>query len=150
MAIYGVGSNLSDSEKKDKFFKDNNFVIGWNYDNAKDLYDMVSLLKAGDIVYLKANAAGSKKITVKGIGIITQSFIHTFIETKLIPKDIIKWESLKVKVKWIIKDEFIITIPNNDGKLTNVRAATFYEECLPYVQREIINHLFKDIPDQTD
>ncbi len=68
---------------KDDFFYDDNFVIGWDYNHAKDLYDAVSLLKAGDIVYLKANQVGSQSIRVKGIGIVTKSFIHCIIEKGL-------------------------------------------------------------------
>ena len=47
-------------------------------------------------------------------------------------------------VKWIVKDEFHITIPENEGKLTNIRAATVYEEYLPYVQNKIIDYLFNN------
>ena len=43
----------------------------------------------------------------------------------------------------VFKDEFHIDIPNNEGKLTNVRAATFHEEYLPFVQKEIIEKLIK-------
>lgn len=143
MAIFGAGSNWDGVEMKNDFFKNENFVIGWDYDNAKDLYDAVSLLKAGDIVYLKANQVGSRTIRVKGIGIVTQSFIHCLIEKGLTTENITDWNSFFIKVKWIFKDEFYINIPDYEGKLTNVRAATFYEEYLPFVQTEIINQLFR-------
>ncbi|EKM31862.1 hypothetical protein VCHENC02_2541 [Vibrio harveyi] len=32
-------------------------------------------------------------------------------------------------------------MPEDEGKLTNVRPATFYEEYLPYVQEKIVNEL---------
>ena len=143
MAIFGAGSNWDGVEMKNDFFQNENFVIGWDYDNAKDLYDAVSLLKAGDIVYLKANQVGSRTIRVKGIGIVTQSFIHCLIEKGLTKENIADWNSFFIRVKWIVKDEFHIQIPDSEGKLTNVRAATFYEEYLPFVQTEIINQLFK-------
>ena len=55
------------------------------------IYEAVSLLKVGDILYLKANQPGSR---------------------------------------------------TNEGKLTNIRAATFYEENLPFVQTRILEKLF--------
>jgi hypothetical protein len=143
MAIFGAGSKWDGDEMKSDFFDDENFVIGWDYNNAKDLYDAVSLLKAGDIVYLKSNKVGSRTIRVKGIGIVTQSFVHCLIETGLTKESIASWNSFYTKIKWVVKNEFHINIPANEGKLTNVRAATFYEEYLPFVQTEIINHLFK-------
>lgn len=124
------------------FFNNNNFVIGWDYDNAKDLYDAVSLLKAGDIIYLKANRVGSRTIRVKGIGVVTETFVHCLIEQGLTKDSIADWNSFFIKVKWIAKEEFCITIPSTEGKQTNIRAATLYEECLPFVQKEIINKLF--------
>jgi len=142
MAIFGAGSNWDGTEMKNDFFDNENFVIGWDYDNAKDLYDAVSLLKAGDIIYLKANPVGSRSIRVKGIGVVTQSFIHCLIEKGLTKEKIEDWNSFFIKVKWIVKDEFHIIIPKSEGKLTNVRAATFYEEYLPFVQIDIINKLF--------
>lgn len=142
MAIFGAGSVWDREEMKSDFFDDENFIIGWDYNNAKDLYDAVSLLKAGDIVYLKANQVGSRTIRVKGIGIVTQTFVHCLIEKGLTKEKIIDWNSFYIKIKWIVKDEFHITIPDSEGKLTNVRAATFYEEYLPVVQTEIINRLF--------
>lgn len=142
MAIFGAGSNWDGVEKKPDFFNDENFVIGWDYDHAKDLYEAVSLLKTGDIVYLKSNQSGSRNIRVKGIGVVTKSFIHCLIEQGLNPEILSDWNSFYIKVRWVIKDEFQISIPSAEGKLTNVRAATFYEESLPFVQKEIINKLF--------
>ncbi len=144
MAIFGAGSKFGgEDEMKDNFFDNENFVVGWDYNNARDLYGAVSLLKAGDLVYLKANAPGSFSIRVKGIGVVTKSFIHCLIEDGLTVGDITDWESLYIKVKWIVKDEFHIEIPDKDGKLTGVRASTFYEEYLPFVQSAIIDKLFQ-------
>jgi hypothetical protein len=143
MAIFGAGSNWDGDEMKEDFFSDDNFVVGWNYSSAKDLYDGVSLLKAGDIVYLKANRGGSRSIRVKGIGVVTKSFIHCLIENGLTYDGVAGWNSLIIPVKWMVKEEFHIVIPENEGKLTNIRSATFYEEHLPFVQLEILNHLFK-------
>jgi hypothetical protein len=142
MSIFGAGSNWDGTEMKDEFFKNENFVIGWDYHSGKDLYDAVSLLKAGDIIYLKSNQSGSRTLRIKGIGIVTKSFIHCLIEKELAQEAISDWNGLFIQVKWIIKDEFHVIIPDGEGKLTNVRAATFYEEYLPFVQKKIIEKLF--------
>jgi hypothetical protein len=140
MAIYGVGSNWGGTELKDRFFHEKCFILGWNEDSAKDLYSFVGSLKAGDILYIKANQPGSRTIRVKGIGIVTKSLIYCIDSGK---KDtaISDWESLFVPVSWIHREEFPIKIPEHEGKLTNIRAATVYEEHLPFVQEEIIKKI---------
>lgn len=139
MAIYGAGSNWDGDEIKDDFFANNNYVIGWDISDAQDLYSMLSTVKIGDIIYLKANRPGSLDLRIKGIGIVRNSFLNILFE---------KGENLsstrnnfELPVEWIDTDEFFITIPSNTGKLTNVRAATLYEEFLPFVQNEIINKI---------
>ncbi|MTH15545.1 hypothetical protein [Flavobacterium sp. LC2016-01] len=139
MAIYGAGSNWSGQELKDDFFLNNNYVIGWDIKDANDLYSMISTFKVGDIIYLKANRPGSFDIRVKGIGFVKSSLLDVLFE---------KGENLskvrnnfELPVEWIVKDEFYINIPHAIGKLTNIRAATLYEEYLPYVQNEVLNKI---------
>jgi hypothetical protein len=142
MAIFGVGSTWEGDERKEEFFADENFKIGWDYKSAKDLYDAVFLLKAGDIIYLNSSSPSSRKLRIKGIGVVTKSFIHGLIEKGLTKKEIFAPESFSVKIKWMFKGEFPIIIPKSEGRLTHVRAGTFYEEYLPYVQKQIIDKLF--------
>lgn len=139
MAIYGAGSNWDGQELKDDFFLNNNYVIGWDIKDANDLYSMISTFKVGDIIYLKANRPGSFDIRVKGIGFVKSSLLDVLFE---------KGENLskvrnnfELPVEWIVKEEFFINIPNAIGKLTNIRAATLYEEYLPYVQNEILSKI---------
>lgn len=143
MAIYGAGSNWDGDELKEDFFSNENYIIGWDIGNANDLYSMVSTFKVGDIIYLKANKPGSFDIRVKGIGLVKSSLIEVLFK---------KGENLskvrnnfELPVEWIVKDEFFITIPKTIGKLTNIRAATLYEEFLPYVQNEILNKIMSKI-----
>lgn len=138
MAIFGAGSNWEGEEMKDEFFENQNYVIGWSYDDSKDLYDIISVLKAGDIIYLKSNQSGSRTLRIKGIGVVCQSLLHNFFDAQINRENL----SIAIKVKWIVKEEFKITIPSKEGKLTNFRAATFYEEFLPFVQKHIIETLF--------
>lgn len=142
MAIFGAGSKWNNEELKDTFFKDEKFTLGWNEKNAKDLYEAVSQLKVGDVIYLKSvSPRHIRKIEVKGIGIITKSFIQCLQSDEYTNIDISKWNSLFIKVKWIIQDSFKIIIPDDEGKLTNIRPATFYEEYLPFVQERILKKI---------
>jgi hypothetical protein len=147
MAIYGAGSKWDDVvEKNDDFFRDENYVIGWDYWSAKDLYNAVGSLKAGDIIYLKSNAPGSRSLRIKGIGIVIKGLVQSIFESPN-PNELDPEEGGQVfiKVKWVVKDEFHIVIPPTEGRLTNVRAATFYEEYLPYVQDEILKKLIETV-----
>lgn len=143
MAIYGAGSNWDGDEIKEEFFKNENYLIGWDIKDANDLYAMISTFKVGDIIYLKANKPGSFDIRVKGIGLVKSSLIEVLFK---------KGENLskvrnnfELPVEWVITEEFYITIPNNIGKLTNIRAATLYEEHLPYVQNEILDKIISKL-----
>lgn len=138
MAIYGVGSNWDGEEVCDLFFEKDQFILGWNEDSAEDLYTFISSLKVGDILYIKANRPGSRSIRVKGVGIVNKNLISCISSGELGQGSISDWNSLFVGVSWVVKAEFIIEIPKNQGKLTNVRAATIYEEHLPFVQEKIV------------
>lgn len=141
MAIFGIGSKWGNEEVKDLFFKDNKISIGWNDENASDVYYLLASMKIGDIVYLKSNRPGSRTVKVKGICIIMENFIEYLKNNDIDKIDFWNWESMSLKVKWLNKKEFDIKIPENTGKLTNIRAATLYEEYLPFVQKEIIEKM---------
>lgn len=144
MAIFGAGSKWKTDELKKDFFNEEKFIIGWNEANAKDLYEVVSQLKVGDIIYLKGvSPRHIRNIEVKGIGIVTKSFIQCLLSGEYGETDISDWNSFFIKVKWLIKDCYKIIIPEENGKLTNVRPATFYEEYLPYVQKNILDKIIE-------
>ena len=145
LAIFGFGSNWGGEEVKETFFDEEKIIIGWNDETAVDVYSLVSSLKIGDIIYLKSNQPGSRTVKVKGIGIITRNFIECIKNNDYSSTDFTDWNSFFIKVKWLIKEEFIINIPENIGRLTNIRAATAYEEYLPFVQNKIIEKLFEKI-----
>lgn len=141
MAIYGVGSNWDGEEVCELFFEKNQFILGWNEERAEDLYAFISSLKVGDILYIKANRPGSRNIRVKGVGIVNKNLISCISSGALGQGSISDWSSLFVGVSWVVKAEFVIEIPENQGKLTNVRAATIYEEYLPFVQEKIVTYI---------
>lgn len=142
MAIFGAGSNWDGDEIKDDFFNNENYIIGWDINDAEDLYNQISSIKVGDIIYLKANRPGSLDLRIKGIGIVKQTLVNQLFEKK---ENLSKnRRNFELPVKWIVKNEFRISIPKYTGKLTNVRAATLYEEFLPFVQAEILKEVFKE------
>lgn len=141
MAIFGVGSKWKDEELKDQFFSEGKFILGWNEDSAKDLYAFVSSLKVGDILYIKASAPGSRSIRVKGVGVVTKNIIGCLNSGDFGTSSISDWQSLFVRVAWVHMDEFTLVIPEHEGKLTNIRAATIYEEYLPFVQEAILSKI---------
>jgi hypothetical protein len=138
MAIYGVGSKWKDEELKEQFFSEEKFILGWNEKSAKDLYSFVAALKVGDILYIKANSPGARVIRVKGIGVVTRNLVGCINAGDYDASPISDWSSLFVRVAWVNKEDFSITIPDDEGKLTNIRAATMYEEYLPLVQDAIL------------
>jgi hypothetical protein len=141
MAIFGVGSKWGKEELKNQFFEEGKFILGWNEPTAKDIYSAISTLKVGDILYIKGSPPGSRKIKVKGIGIVSKNFMNCINENEYENVSFSNWESLFIKVEWFCQEEFTITIPGAEGKLTNQRASTFYEEYLPYVQEIIIRKM---------
>ncbi len=140
MAIFGVGSNWSGEEVRERFFSDSCFLLGWNEVSARDLYAFMASLKVGDILYIKANQPGSRTIRVKGVGIVRRNLIGCITAGEF-HGNVSDWETLFVRVDWIYRDEFFVTIPQDEGKLTNIRAATIYEEYLPFMQEAIIQRI---------
>lgn len=143
MAIFGVGSKWENKELKNQFFTEKKFILGWNEQSAEDLYAFIAALKVGDILYIKANRPGSRGIRVKGVGVVTKNLIGCITSGEYGELSISDWKSLFVRVEWVHQKEFSIIIPKDEGKLTNVRAATIYEEYLPSVQKEIISKILK-------
>lgn len=143
MAIFGGGSLWNDKELKDNFYNNNNYIIGWDISNAEDLYTLISSIKVGDIIYLKSNRPGSLDIRIKGIGIVTKSLMQKLFDEQMNLSN--KRDKFELPVNWICQHEYKITIPNDTGKLTNIRAATLYEEYMPFVQNKIINKILEKI-----
>jgi hypothetical protein len=143
MAIYGAASTRDKEDVQDEFFSDDRFTIGWNREAGADLQSCLASLKIGDIIYLKSNQAGSRTIRVKGIGIVARSFIECIQNGEYQTGPITSSESFFIRVHWVIQNEFVIEIPEGEGRMTNIRVAAFYEEPLPFVQQAIVARLAK-------
>jgi hypothetical protein len=139
MAIFGVGANWEGEDLRPRFFAEGKFILGWNETSAKDLYSSVAALKVGDILYIKRNSPGSRSVKIMGIGVVTKNFMSCIMDGEFGTASFADWESLFVRVAWIFREVFVIDIPASEGRLTNIRAATIYEEFLPLVQVAIVN-----------
>ncbi len=140
MAIFGAGSNWDGHEIQQSLFQNNHYLIGWDIVDAEDLYTLISTIKVGDIIYLKANRPGSLDVRIKGIGFVTEPLMLSLLKKKInLAQTRINFE---LPVEWVFQDEYSISIPPNTGKLTNIRAATLYEEHLPFVQNNILQSIF--------
>jgi hypothetical protein len=140
MAIFGVGSTWNGEELRERFFAESRFILGWNEVSARDLYALMASLKVGDILYIKANQPGSRIIRIKGVGLVIRNLIGCITAGEF-NGNVADWETLSVHVDWIDREEFLITIPEDEGKLTHIRSATIYEEYLPYVQEQVISRI---------
>lgn len=133
MAIYGIGAHFE--EDTSKHFIDNGVVgVGWKKEEAIALYQMISSIKVGDIVYIKSFSPSSPYLFIKGVGIITDMEI---IESK---KAKSKGISFGRNVIWLIKEHIKLIKPEDKN---NVRLNTLYEEFHPEVQSEIIKQITK-------
>lgn len=77
MNVYGVGAHFP-GEKKDltrKFISNGRFVIGYSEEAHPDYYKTLGSVKTGDILFIKSRFMNNKPLTVKAVGIVTDSNI---------------------------------------------------------------------------
>ncbi|MFT6922983.1 MAG: hypothetical protein ACJA1C_001991 [Crocinitomicaceae bacterium] len=127
MAVYGVGAYY-DEDVSQEFIRGGIVGVGWNDNEAPELREYFQSMKVGDIVYIKAAAFGAENITVKAIGLISDS---VFVRDS-------NMVSTGRNVKWLITDRFVIPRPIERN---NVRSNTVYEEFHPEVLRVIIDRI---------
>lgn len=135
MAIFGIGAYYD--EDMSQQFIDNSIVgLGWSETDAPELFQYISSLKVGDIVYIKSCPPSSKDIHVKAIGFIADHRLLTDI------KDTNDLVSAGRKATWINTEKFKILKPQEKN---NVRLNTMYEEFHPEVQKEIMSKVIDAI-----
>ena len=129
MAIFGAGAYWERDKTRD-FVKNNVVVIGWNYNDAPGLHQLLRLMKVGDIVYLKSSPLGKKQLKIKAVGIVLDDEI-------LEQRDLhfITGGSLGRNVGYIWEGNKNITL---QGDKEPVKTFTIYEEHHLGIQREIL------------
>lgn len=131
MKIWGMGTCYGGSDDKVNIFVENKIAaIGWNEDDAIDLYAMMNDVEIGDIIYLKSS------YPKKGVGII--------LRIKAIGKVINP--NKKFNGKSVIGIEYIkdfspvdLSLNEYHGK-NSVYGSTFYREYNPLIIEKILQY----------
>ena len=134
MAVWGFGAYYNGSKVKNKeqdFVSKGYAFVGWDEKDAPALYRMLDSIKAGDIVYIKAFVPKSKKLTIKAVGIVTDTH-------KKIDKDL----GTGIKVKWKKEGFEPFTKDITDEMYrNNVFNNTLYEEYNEKIINTLIDRL---------
>lgn len=134
MAVWGIGAYYNDSETRDKTqdFLDRSFAyIGWKESEAPAIYQMLSSIKVGDIVYIKSFSPKTKILYIKALGIVVDNKPQYF-----------EGLGTGIVVKW--KEKFTETIEISitpEMYRNNVYNNSLYEE----YDKKIIQKLIKEI-----
>lgn len=130
MAIFGVGAFYDGTtDVSEAFLRQGIACVGWSDKAAPALHNLLQRIQSGDILYIKSHPAGSRKLLVKGIGIVMDGVVK---EHKL---------GRGRRVRWL----WAGTATFDERKETeryNVRNNTLYEEMSPSVQRFVLDLLF--------
>lgn len=133
MAIFAVGANYDGKDVSPQFLEKGVAGVGWSYKDAPELHQLITSLKVGDIIYIKAYPPNSPDIIVKAIGYIQDTVLHDINTSGNLVE-------VGRNVNWRSKEEFRIPKPT---ERYNVRLNSVYEEFHPDVQVEILCHLFR-------
>ena len=131
MAIFGIGA-FYDRDVSNEFITKGIACIGWNKNEAPTLHNILSILKIGDILYIKSHSP-QVGLVIKGVGIVTDNKLKSYSL------------GTGVKVKWIWNGyKEIGKIAELDDKY-NVRNISIYEEFNIFVQGLVISLLTEKI-----
>ena len=128
MAVFGIGAYYNGTtDMTDDFLSNGVACIGWPSDDAPPLHRIMSHIKLGDLVYIKAQPP-NQGLTIKGVGIVTND--EVFRNTDL--------GEACLRVRWVWSgNEFVGRIRDRYP----VRFITLYEEFNPEIIRRVIGLL---------
>lgn len=73
MSVYGMGSMFSSTDEQlDNFINEGFVCIGWKQNQKPELYTILSNIKVGDIIYVKALPFNSKSMKIKAVAIVIE------------------------------------------------------------------------------
>jgi len=137
MAIYGIGAYYAE-DVSPRFIESNVVGVGWS-SASPELHEFIRALKVGDIVYIKSYAPSAEALTVRAIGIITDSeFVNGERSSGLVEAG--------RNVSWLSTQQFDILPPTERN---NVRRNTLYEEWHPVVQRAVLERVIPELNQST-
>lgn len=131
MAIFAVGANYDGNDVSSQFIAHRMAGVGWDFESAPELHQLIASLKVGDIVYIKAFPPGSPDIFVKAIGFVADGILHNDLSSANLV-------AVGRNIDWRVTEEF--QIPKPPERL-NVRLNSAYEEFHPAVQAAILARL---------
>ena len=131
MAIFAVGANYDGDDVSPQFISQSVAGVGWDHASAPELHQLITSLKVGDIIYIKAYSPSSPDIIVRAIGFIRDAVIHNNITSNNLV-------ACGRNIDWRFKEELRITKPTEKN---NVRLNSAYEEFHPIVQAQILAHI---------
>lgn len=126
MAIFGLGA-WHGEDVTDIFLSNEVACVGWGSHDAPALHKIMTHIKVGDIIYLKAHPP-SEGLTIKAVGIV--------VDDKVVRIKGVGRACLRVKWVWS-GEEYIGVIQDK----YNVRNITLYEEYNPDIQQRVIELL---------
>ncbi|MDY5940714.1 MAG: hypothetical protein SPJ23_03565 [Eubacteriales bacterium] len=131
MSVWGIGA-FYDFDVSEKFISQGCACIGWNKADAPSLYQMLTSVKIGDIIYLKSFLPKKKQLIIKAVGIVIDNRIDgNIFETGNGIR--VKWKALDTPIKVDITEKIY---------KNNVFNNTLYEEYNPEILEKVISEIF--------
>ena len=120
MSVWGIGA-FYDFDVSEKFISQGCACIGWNKADAPSLYQMLTSVKIGDIIYLKSFLPIVIDNRIDGNIFETGNGIR------------VKWKALDTPIKVDITEKIY---------RNNVFNNTLYEEYNPEILEKVISEIF--------
>ena len=128
MAVFGLGAFYdSTTDMSDDFLSNGVACVGWARNDAPPLHRIMSHIKMGDIIYIKAHPP-TRGLIIKGVGIVTDD--EVFSDPDL--------GQACLRVRWVWRGNELV---GRIGDGYPVRNITLYEEFNPEIIRRVIELL---------
>lgn len=132
MSIYGIGACYDGTiDVSAQFVSHEVACIEWTRMDAPILHRLLSHIKVGDIIYIKALSRG-RDLTIKAVGIVRDEEVRGYGEL-----------GQGVRVRWIWQG--IQTVHEGTDEKYDVRSNPLYEEVNPVVQGLVLQLLFSGL-----
>jgi hypothetical protein len=127
MAIYGIGAYYGRDVSK-KFISKGLACVGWEFEDAPSLHNVLKHIKVGDLIYIKSQTP-KEGLFIKAVGIVMDDEVREDDDLGACLKVKYVWEGWEAMGRVIDRDPY------------NVRFNTIYEELDPTIQKKVIGLL---------
>ena len=129
MAVYAIGAYYSRrGDVSEEFVKNGVACIGYSEERAPGLYEQLSKIKAGDVIFIKSWVPQSG-LHIKAVGIV--------VNPHVCPHETL---GSCIGVRWAWSGEWV-TVGKLADRGDNLRVGTLYEEFNPKVVRCVVDLL---------